>query len=334
MFIIILKEEIMAKILVTGAGGFIGSHLVERLVRDGHKVRAFIRYNSKNNWGWLERSNIKDDIEVYTGDIRDFDSVNDAIKDVEVIFHLAALIGIPYSYVSPLAYIKTNVEGTYNILEASRLNNIKRIIITSTSEIYGTAKFVPITEEHPVNPQSPYAASKVSADLLALSYYLSFGTPVVIARPFNTFGPRQSARAFIPSVIIQILSNKKIIEVGNLETVRDMNYVKDTVEGFVSILKTKGIEGQVLNICSGKEISMNNILKEIIKITGSKVKIKESKERIRPDKSEVLRLLGSNKKIKKITDWSTKYSIEEGLEETIKWFKDNMDIYKSDIYNI
>ena len=322
------------KILVTGSEGFIGSHLTELLVEKGFEVKAFVRYNFKNDWGWLEESKYKNDIEIYTGDVRDFDSVYDAMKDVDIVFHLAALIGIPYSYISPLAYIKTNTEGTYNILESGRKLNLKRIIITSTSEIYGTAQYVPIDEKHPYNPQSPYAASKASADHLALSYYRSFGTPVTIIRPFNTYGPRQSARAVIPTIISQILAGKKQIKLGNLSPTRDLNYVKDIVNGFITVGLHENTIGNVYNLGTGQEISIGDLAEKIIELTGKKVEIIEDTQRIRPEKSEVERLLSNAEKAKKTTGWEPKYTLEEGLKETIDWIQDNLHHYKPEIYNI
>lgn len=322
------------KILVTGSEGFIGSHLTELLVEKGFEVKAFVRYNFENDWGWLEESKYKNDIEIYTGDVRDFDSVYDAMKDVDVVFHLAALIGIPYSYISPLAYIKTNTEGTYNILESGRKLNLKRIIITSTSEIYGTAQYVPIDEKHPYNPQSPYAASKASADHLALSYYRSFGTPVTIIRPFNTYGPRQSARAVIPTIISQILAGKKQIKLGNLSPTRDLNYVKDIANGFITVGLNENTIGDVYNLGSGQEISIKDLAEKIIELTGKEVEIIGDTQRIRPEKSEVERLLSNAEKAKKVTGWEPKYTLKEGLKETIDWIKDNLQYYKTDIYNV
>lgn len=322
------------KILVTGSEGFIGSRLTELLVEKGFEVKGFVRYNFKNDWGWLEESKYKNYIEIYTGDVRDYDSVYDAMKDVDVVFHLAALIGIPYSYISPLAYIKTNTEGTYNILESGRKLNLKRIIITSTSEIYGTAQYVPIDEKHPYNPQSPYAASKASADHLALSYYRSFGIPVTIIRPFNTYGPRQSARAVIPTIISQILAGKKQIKLGNLSPTRDLNYVKDIANGFITVGLHESTIGDVYNLGSGQEISIGDLAQKIIELTGKEVEIIGDTQRIRPEKSEVERLLSNAEKAKKVTGWEPKYTLEEGLKETIDWIKDNLQYYKTDIYNV
>lgn len=322
------------KVLVTGSEGFIGSHLTELLVEKGFEVKAFVRYNFKNDWGWLEESKYKNDIEIYTGDVRDFDSVYDAMKDVDVVFHLAALIGIPYSYISPLAYIKTNTEGTYNVLESGRKLNLKRIIITSTSEIYGTAQYVPIDEKHPYNPQSPYAASKAAADHLALSYYRSFGTPVTIIRPFNTYGPRQSARAVIPTIISQILAGKKQIKLGNLSPTRDLNYVKDIANGFITVGLHENTIGDVYNLGTGQEISIGDLAEKIIELTEKEVEIIEDTQRVRPEKSEVERLLSNAEKAKKTAGWKPKYTLEEGLKETTDWIKNNLHYYKADIYNV
>ncbi|WGS66030.1 NAD-dependent 4,6-dehydratase LegB [Marinitoga aeolica] len=322
------------KVLVTGSEGFIGSHLTEMLVEKGYNVKAFVRYNFQNDWGWLEKSKYLKDIEIYTGDIRDYDSVYDAMKDVDIVFHLAALIGIPYSYLSPLAYIKTNTEGTYNVLEAARKLNIQRVIHTSTSEIYGTAQYVPIDEKHPYNPQSPYAASKAGADHLALSYYRSFELPVTIIRPFNTYGPRQSARAIIPTIISQILAGKKQIKLGNLTPTRDLNYVKDTANGFITVGLHEKTIGDVYNLGTGKEISIGNLAKKIIELIGKDVEIITDKERLRPEKSEVERLLSNPEKAMKLTGWKPQYTLEEGLKETINWIKENMQYFKVDIYNV
>lgn len=322
------------KILLTGASGFIGSHLTEKLVEMGFEVKAFVKYNFQNDWGWLEHSKIKDEIEIYTGDIRDYDAVYDAASDVDVIFHLAALIGIPYSYVSPLAYIKTNVEGTYNVLQSARQHNMDRVIVTSTSETYGSAQYVPIDEEHPMVGQSPYSASKISADQLSISYHRSFDMPITIARPFNTYGPRQSARAIIPTIITQILNGQKEIKLGNLSPTRDFNYVKDTVAGFISLAQSDKTIGKITNIGSNFEISMRDTVDLIVKLTGEKVKIVTDEQRVRPDKSEVDRLYCDNSKIKKLTSWKPDYDLETGLKETIDWFAGNMKFYKSEMYNV
>lgn len=322
------------KVLVTGAGGFIGSHLTECLVELGAEVTAFIHYNSRNNWGWLEESKYLKDIHIITGDIRDFDSVKKAMKGNNIVFHLAALIGIPYSYESPLAYIKTNIEGTYNILQSGRELNIEKIIHTSTSEIYGTAQYIPINESHPINPQSPYAATKVSADLLALTFHRSFGTPIAIVRPFNTFGPRQSARAIIPTIITQLLNNKEKIKLGSLSPTRDLTYVKDTVSGFIKAAEQECSIGEVINIGSNFELSIGDLAKLIAKIMNKGINIETQEERIRPEKSEVERLLADTSKAKELLNWQPTYSLEDGLKETIDWLTTHIDLYKSGIYNI
>jgi len=322
------------KILITGAGGFIGSHLTELCVKLGYKVKAFVHYNSKNDWGWLENLEIKNDIEVISGDIRDYDSVSRVIKGCDTVFHLAALIGIPYSYVSPLAYIRTNIEGTYNILESSRVAGVGSLLITSTSETYGSAKYVPIDENHPIVGQSPYSASKISADQLALSYYKSFGMSVRIVRPFNTYGPRQSARAIIPSVICQILDGKSYIELGNLMPTRDLTHVKDTINGFIEIMKSDQLIGEATNIGMNNEISIGDLVNLISKKLGTKIDIKTVSNRIRPKNSEVERLYCDNSKIINNTKWTPQYDISSGLDDTINWIKSNLGHYKSDIYNI
>lgn len=322
------------KILITGSEGFIGSHLTELLIQKGHTVKCFVKYNFNNNWGWLEKSEYQKDMEIYAGDIRDFDSVYDAMKDCNIVFHLAALIGIPYSYVSPLAYVKTNTEGTYNILEAARKLSLSRIIHTSTSEIYGTAQYVPIDEKHPYNPQSPYAASKAAADHLALSYFRSFETPVTVVRPFNTYGPRQSARAIIPTIISQILAGKEEIKLGNLTPTRDLNYVKDTANGFYTVGIHENTKGDVFNLGTGKEISIGDLVEKIIELSGKKVTIVQDKDRLRPRKSEVERLLSNAAKSENITGWKPEYSLEDGLKETMKWIENNLNYFKTDIYNV
>ncbi|HBF39620.1 MAG TPA: NAD-dependent dehydratase [Firmicutes bacterium] len=322
------------KILVTGAAGFIGSHLAEQLVEAGASVSAFVRYNSKSSWGWLESSPRKKDITVISGDIRDYDSVKAAVKDAQIVFHLAALIGIPYSYQSPLAYIKTNIEGTYNVLQAARELGVERVIQTSTSEVYGTARYVPINEEHPLQPQSPYSATKIGADNLALSFYHAFNLPVVVARPFNTYGPRQSARAVIPTIITQILSGQKEITLGNLAPTRDLNFVLDTVKGFIKIAENDDILGEIINVGSGTEISIGDLAKLIAKLLQTEVHIKQDQHRIRPGKSEVERLVCDHGKIQRLTDWKPCYTLEEGLTITIDWLKENLQIYKPEQYNV
>ena len=324
------------KIFITGATGFIGSHLAELLVRKGYKVVAFDRYNPNNNWGWLEHSDLKNEMDVILGDIRDFDSVNKSMEGCRTVFHLAALIGIPYSYVSPLAYIRTNIEGTYNILEASKGRGLEQVLITSTSETYGTAQYTPMDENHPLIGQSPYSATKISADQLALSYFKSFDLPVKIVRPFNTYGPRQSARAIIPTVISQLLNNKKTINLGNLSPIRDLTFVKDTCNGFIEIYKSKNLFGGVTNIGMNEEISMGDLVNLIANQMGKKVKIISTDERVRPKNSEVERLVCDNKKIKANTNWKPEYNIEKGISETIDWMgnPDNLSVYKSGQYNV
>lgn len=321
-------------VLITGASGFIGSHLIEKLVELECEVKAFVKYNFQNDWGWLEHSEVKNEIEIYAGDIRDYDIVYEAVRDVDVVFHLAALIGIPYSYISPLAYIKTNVEGTYNVLQAVRQQEIKKVVVTSTSETYGTAQYIPIDESHPMVGQSPYSASKISADQLAISYHKSFDIPVTIARPFNTYGPRQSARAIIPTIITQTLNEQKKIKLGNLSPTRDFNYVKDTVDGFIALAESEETIGEITNICSNTEISMRKTVNLIMELIGEDIEIVVDQDRVRPDKSEVDRLYGDNSKIKKLTSWKPKYNLKEGLKETISWFEDNMEFYKPEIYNL
>ena len=327
---------IMKNILITGAGGFIGSHLTELSVEQGYNVKAFVRYNSRNHWGWLEDSKYLEDIQVISGDIRDYDSVYNSMEDCDTVFHLAALIGIPYSYISPLAYIKTNIEGTYNVLQSAKELSVENVLITSTSETYGTAQYVPINEKHPMVGQSPYSASKISADQMAISYFRSFNLPVKIVRPFNTYGPRQSARAIIPTIITQILSGKKKIKLGNLNPTRDLTFVKDTANGFLEIAKSDKLYGEITNIGMNEEISVGKLAALIIKLMGEKVEILQDEIRIRPDKSEVERLFCDNSKIADKTNWKPKYTLQMGLKETIDWFskKENLAKYKTDIYNI
>ncbi len=324
----------MKKILVTGAGGFIGSHLTELLVSKGYDVKAFVHYNSSNKWGWLDNSTIKNDVEVITGDIRDMDSVFAAMQGCDSIFHLAALIGIPYSYISPQAYIKTNIDGTYNILQSARQLSVEKIIVTSTSETYGTAQYVPIDENHPMVGQSPYSATKIGADQLAISYYKSFDLPVKIVRPFNTYGPRQSARAIIPTVISQILSGKHQLNLGNLTPTRDLTFVKDTANGFLQIALAEGLWGEITNIGMHQEITIGDLVKLIAGLIGTEVEILSDEQRIRPDKSEVERLFCNNSKILANTQWKPAYTLESGLTETIEWIKNNLLYFKTDIYNV
>lgn len=324
----------MKKILVTGAGGFIGSHLCEYLCRNGMEVVSFIHYNSQNNWGWLEQSPFKNDIRVILGDLRDFDSVDRAVTGVDAIYHLGALIGIPYSYESPLAYIRTNVEGTYNVLESARRREVQRVLVTSTSEVYGTAKYVPIDEMHPFQPQSPYSASKIGADHLALSYFLSFKSPVVVARPFNTFGPRQSARAIIPTIAAQLLTKRPQIRLGNLKPSRDLTFVEDTVAGLKVIAETDEFIGKSVNIGTGVALTVRDILQKLCQITNHFPEVIEEHLRVRPESSEVIELLSNNELLRKTTNWKPAYSIDQGLQITIRWLEENLTFYKPEIYNV
>jgi NAD dependent epimerase/dehydratase len=326
------------KVLVTGACGFIGSHLVEELLSRDCKLKAFVYYNSLSSWGWLEALP-KDDlrrIEVVSGDVRDPNGVRDAVRGIDTVFHLAALIGIPFSYHSPDSYVDTNIKGTLNILQASRDAGVKKIVVTSTSEVYGTAMRVPIDEDHPLQGQSPYSATKIGADKIAESFYRSFGLPVVIARPFNTYGPRQSARAVIPTIISQALSGSKEVKLGSLAPLRDLTFVSDTCKAFTAIADCDGAVGKVINICSGREISILELASLILKLTGSGKKIKKDLSRMRPGKSEVERLIGDGSLIRSMTGWEPSYTLEDGLSETIRWFKDkkNLRLYKPEHYNI
>ena len=326
------------KVLVTGACGFIGSHLVERLADEGCDIRAFVFYNSLNSWGWLDAVGKKTlaKIEVVTGDIRDPNGVRNAVKGCNVVFHLAALIGIPFSYNFPDTYVDTNIKGTLNILHACREHKVEKIVVTSTSEVYGTAKYVPIDEKHPLQGQSPYSATKIGADKISEAFYLSFNVPVVIARPFNTYGPRQSARAVIPTIISQILSDAKTVKLGSTYPTRDMNYVQDVCNAFVRIAESDKVLGRVVNICSSNEISVGDLTRLILGLMGSDKKIAKDTNRVRPNKSEVGRLFGDNRLIHSLTGWKPRYSLEEGITETIEWFKvkDNMRLYKPEIYNV
>lgn len=324
----------MQKILITGAGGFIGSHLTEACVKKGLNVRAFIHYNSTNNRGWLEKSEYADHIEFVSGDIRDYDAVSNAIKGCDAVFHLAALIGIPYSYYSPLAYVKTNIEGTYNILQASRENKLENVLITSTSETYGTAQYAPINENHPTVSQSPYAASKAAADQLAISYYRSFNLPVKIVRPFNTFGPRQSARAIIPTIITQILNGEKVIKLGNLLPTRDFTYVENTVSGFFAIAECGEFIGEATNIGMNDEISIENLVHLIAELLREKIDVMCDQQRIRMANSEVERLRCDNTKLIKATGWQPQFDLRSGLQKTIDFMVKNLKSYKADIYNV
>lgn len=324
------------KALVTGADGFIGSHLVEYLLEKGYDVKAFTYYNSFNSWGWLDTLEKQklEQIEIFSGDIRDPNGVREAIKGVDEVFHLAALIAIPFSYHSPDSYVDTNIKGTLNVLQACRDFNISKVLVTSTSEVYGTAQYVPINENHPYQAQSPYSATKIAADRLAESFYRSFNIPISIVRPFNTYGPRQSARAVIPTIITQLLDGKEEIKLGSLTPTRDFNYVKDTVKGFYEIAKSNKTIGEEINIATNTEISIGDLANEIISQINPKAKIICEEQRLRPEKSEVNRLLGDNTKIKRLTNWEQSYTFEEGIKETIEWIKNNLDKYKSDIYNI
>jgi NAD dependent epimerase/dehydratase len=325
-------------VLVTGADGFIGSHLVEALLDEGCKVKAFVYYNSFNSWGWLD-SFPKEKlagIEVFAGDIRDPNGVRTALKGVDVVFHLAALIAIPFSYHSPDNYVDTNIKGTLNILQAARDFKIEKILVTSTSEVYGTALYVPINEKHPRQGQSPYSATKIGADSITESFYRSFNLPVTIVRPFNTFGPRQSARAVIPTIITQLLNGKKEIKLGALHPTRDLVYVKDTAAGFVAIAKADNVAGEEINIATQQEISVVDLAQKLIDQISPSSIIVSDEQRLRPGKSEVERLLGSNEKISGLTGWKPSYTLDEGLGETIQWFSDptNLARYKADIYNL
>ena len=324
------------KVLVTGADGFIGSHLVEQLIKKGEKVKAFVYYNSFNTWGWLDTfpKELLAEIEIFAGDIRDPNGVRAAMKDVDEVFHLAALIAIPFSYHSPDSYVDTNIKGTLNVLQAARDLGTKRVLITSTSEVYGTAQYVPIDELHPFQGQSPYSATKIGADRLAESFYRSFEMPITIVRPFNTYGPRQSARAVIPTVITQLLSGMTEIKLGSLTPTRDFNYVKDTVQGFIDIARSDKTIGQEINIATQQEISIGQLAQELIDQINPIARIICDEQRLRPDKSEINRLLGSNEKIRELTGWEPKYSFKEGLAETIAFLKENLSRYKADIYNL
>lgn len=329
-------EETMKKVLVTGADGFIGSHLTEHLMEKGYEVKAFTYYNSFNTWGWLDTfpKEKLDELEIFQGDIRDPNGVREAMKGVDGVFHLAALIAIPFSYHSPDSYVDTNIKGTLNVLQAARDLDLERVLITSTSEVYGTAQYVPIDEKHPYQGQSPYSATKIGADRLAESFYRSFNLPVTIVRPFNTFGPRQSARAVIPTIISQLLAGKEEIKLGSLTPTRDFNYVKDTANGFYEIARSDKTIGEEINIATQREISIGDLANELIRQINPNAHIVCDEQRTRPEKSEVNRLLGCNEKIMRLTDWKPNYTFEQGLAETIEWIKGNMSSYKTDIYNV
>jgi NAD dependent epimerase/dehydratase len=326
------------QVLITGADGFIGSHLVEKLLDEGCKVKAFVYYNSFNSWGWLDslpEEKLKN-IEIFAGDIRDPNGVEAAMQGCDIVFHLAALIAIPFSYHSPDSYVDTNIKGTLNILQSSRKLGLEKILVTSTSEVYGTAQYVPIDEKHPFQGQSPYSATKIGADRLAESFYRSFNLPVTIVRPFNTYGPRQSARAVIPTIITQLLAGATEIKLGSLDPTRDFNYVKDTVNGFLEIAKSDQTIGEEINIATGVEISVGEMAQELISQISPLAKVVSDSDRLRPSKSEVNRLLGCNKKILALTNWQFQYDLAKGLTETIEWFKNprNLAQYKANIYNL
>ncbi|HYC83801.1 MAG TPA: NAD-dependent 4,6-dehydratase LegB [Chryseosolibacter sp.] len=330
-----LKDK---RVLITGADGFIGSHLTERLLDEGCKVRAFVYYNSFNSWGWIDAfaPELKNRLEVFAGDIRDPNGVRTAMKDIDVVFHLAALIAIPFSYHSPDSYIDTNVKGTLNIVQAAKDLHVERVLVTSTSEVYGTAQYIPIDEKHPRQPQSPYSASKIGADCIAESFYRSFGVPVTIVRPFNTYGPRQSARAVIPTIITQLLSGKDRIKLGDVTPTRDLLYVRDTVDAFVAIAKCDALTGEDVNIATGSEIAIKDLADELIAQIRPGVEVETDTMRLRPQKSEVFRLYGSYSKLNASTGWHPRYSIRDGFKATIEWFSmpEHMARYKAEIYNL
>lgn len=326
------------RVLVTGADGFIGSHLVEALSARGCAVRSFVYYNSFNSWGWLDTLSAEQQraLDIFAGDIRDPNGVREAMKHCDVVFHLAALIAIPFSYHSPDSYVDTNIKGTLNVLQAARELGVERVLVTSTSEVYGTAQYAPIDERHPFQDQSPYSATKIGADRLAESFYRSFGTPVIIARPFNTYGPRQSARAVIPTIITQLLSGAKEISLGSISPTRDFNYVGDTVQGFIALAEADLAVGEEINIATGLEYSIGYVAEELIRQINPRAQILTQEDRLRPDKSEVFRLIGDNKKIKRIAGWSPAFDLSTGLANTIAWFTktENLSKYKSWLYNL
>lgn len=328
----------MEKVLVTGADGFIGSHLVEVLVREGYRVRAFVLYNSFNSWGWIDSvpKDILAEVEICPGDVRDPNGVRKAVQEMDSVYHLAALIGIPFSYHSPDLYVDTNIKGTLNILQACRDLGVNRVAVTSTSEVYGTALYVPIDEKHPLQGQSPYSATKIGADKIAESFYLSFGLPVVTVRPFNTYGPRQSARAVIPTIITQLLRGNGPVKLGSLHTTRDLNYVEDTCRAFLALARCDAAVGKTVNVGSGQEISIGDLAATIAKLMNRDIEIVMDDERIRPAESEVERLLCDSRLMKSLTGWSPAFTLEQGLQKTIDWFQNVADLsrYKPDIYNI
>ena len=326
----------MEKVLVTGADGFIGSHLTELLLDEGYDVKAFVFYNSFNSWGWLDTfpKDKLSRIQVFPGDIRDPYGVRKALEGVDTVFHLAALIGIPFSYHSPETYVDTNIKGTLNVLQAARSLQTKRVLVTSTSEVYGTAQYTPIDEKHPCQGQSPYSATKIGADRIAESFYRSFDLPVTIVRPFNTYGPRQSARAVIPTIITQLLSGQAELKLGVLSPTRDFNYVKDTATGFLAIARSGQTIGEEINIATQQEISIGDLARELVAEINPRARIICDEQRLRPEKSEVQRLMGSNAKIKALTGWAPRYTLKEGLKETIQFLRDNLERYKTEIYNV
>jgi dTDP-glucose 4,6-dehydratase len=321
------------RVLVTGAGGFIGSHLVERLVALGASTSALVRYSSAGSWGWLDHSPVKDDVKVILGDIRDQDSTQRAVEGVDIVFHLAALIAIPYSYHAPLSYVRTNVEGTLNVLQSAIRNDVSLVVHTSTSEVYGTARSVPINESHPLQGQSPYSATKIGADKIAESFNLSFGLPVVTVRPFNTYGPRQSARAVIPTIVTQALANEPI-RLGNISPTRDLNYVADTVEGFIKAAESPKAVGEVINLGTGREISIGELAATIVRTLGTDLPVISDSERVRPEGSEVERLCADANKARKLLGWEPTHTLEDGLSRTIEWIRENNERYRAGVYTI
>ena len=323
-------------VVVTGAGGFIGSHLTEELARKGAKIRALVHYNSRGHWGFLEELDpaLKKRVEIISGDVTDPGCVSDLIEGADAVFHLAALIAIPYSYVAPASYVATNVQGTLHVLEACRRHRVGKLVHTSTSETYGTARFVPITEEHPLQAQSPYAATKVAADQLALSFEKSFGLPVAVVRPFNTYGPRQSARAVIPSIACQLLQEKPLLKLGSLSPVRDFNFVSDTVDGFLAVAAAKAAVGEVINVGSGRGVTIGETVRLMSRLTGRRAEIREDRARVRPERSEVMRLVCSNAKARRLTGWRPRVTLERGLARTVEYVRSRLSDYKAELYNV